>query len=89
VEDRAITQWESPFAKKLKVNFNAVHVATYQFPVGLGDCSVHLLVNNECERVSGFLMDGGKDARDILAAEVIYDGLRVLNWAAYGNGGNN
>jgi glyoxylase-like metal-dependent hydrolase (beta-lactamase superfamily II) len=72
---------------KLQVKFGQVHVATYQLPVGLGDCSVHLLVDKDGTVVSGFLMDGGKDAREVLAAKVIDDGLRLLA-AAYGRGWN-
>jgi glyoxylase-like metal-dependent hydrolase (beta-lactamase superfamily II) len=83
--DVSDTKSASAIDKKLQVNVGAVHVATYQFPVGLGDCSVHLLVDEKDEVVSGFLMDGGKDAPDVLAAGVIYDGLRMLK-AAYGDG---
>jgi glyoxylase-like metal-dependent hydrolase (beta-lactamase superfamily II) len=67
-----------------KVRLNKVHVATYQLPVGLGDCSVHLLVGKEGEVLSGFIMDGGKDASGISAAKVIQDGLNVLK-KTYGN----
>ena len=74
-------------ANTIQVKFDKIHVATYQFPVGLGDCSVHLLVDKDGTVVSGFLMDGGKDAGGVLAAKVIDDGLRLLA-AAYGSGWN-
>jgi glyoxylase-like metal-dependent hydrolase (beta-lactamase superfamily II) len=59
-----------------------LHVAMYQFPVSLGDCSVHLLVNDKGEVESSFLMDGSTGTN---AGRVIFDGLCILK-AAYGAG---
>jgi hypothetical protein len=78
MQARQTRQSGTALPKGLQVKIGRVHVATYQLPVGLGDCSVHLLVDENDNVVSGFLMDGGKDARGIVAAKVIDDGLRIL-----------
>jgi hypothetical protein len=78
MQARQTRQSGTALPKGLQVKIGRVHVATYQLPVGLGDCSVHLLVDENDNVMSGFLMDGGKDARGIVAAKVIDDGLRIL-----------
>ena len=64
---------------KLKVNQGKVHVATYQLPVGLGDCSVHLLVKQDGTIKSGFIMDGGRNSDEIKAGDVIAKGLKTIS----------
>lgn len=63
---------------------NAIHVATYQLPVPLGDCSVHLLVGSSGKVESGFIMDGGKSGSSINAKAIILNGVGILK-KRYGN----
>ncbi|KAI1008824.1 hypothetical protein LB504_001360 [Fusarium proliferatum] len=53
-------------------------VVTYQLPVPCGDCSVHLLIDKEGKVLSGFIMDGGRDAQRLKASHVVHYGLCLI-----------
>jgi glyoxylase-like metal-dependent hydrolase (beta-lactamase superfamily II) len=71
---------------KLKVNQGKVHVATYQLPVGLGDCSIHLLIKKDGTIQSGFIMDGGRNSDEIKAGDVITKGLKTISETYFPSG---
>jgi hypothetical protein len=57
---------------------NLITVVTYQLPVPCGDCSVHLLVDENGTTLSAFIMDGGRNAGGQAANEVVYYGLKLI-----------
>jgi glyoxylase-like metal-dependent hydrolase (beta-lactamase superfamily II) len=60
------------------------HVVTYQLPVPLGDCSVHLQIF-EHKVTSAFIMDGGKTAADVPAEYVIRESLELIRKLYFDN----
>lgn len=55
-------------------------VDNWQIPVPLGDCSVHLLIDNKPKRIiNAFIMDGGKASDDLTAEEQILRALKAID----------